>query len=57
MYSIGKAIEAELGLERGKRLCASEVPPVQDTEGGDATRWGMYLGGLREVSEDSCDYK
>ncbi|KAH8980955.1 Man1-Src1p-C-terminal domain-containing protein [Lactarius hatsudake] len=43
------AIEAVLGLERGKRLCASEVPPVQDTEGGEAKRWGMHLDALREA--------
>ena len=46
---LGKAIEAVLGLERGKRLCASEVLPVQDTEGGEAKRWGMHLDGLREA--------
>ncbi|KAH9079650.1 Man1-Src1p-C-terminal domain-containing protein [Lactarius deliciosus] len=46
---LGKAIEAVLGLERGKRLCASEVPPVQDTEGGEAKRWGMHLDALREA--------
>jgi hypothetical protein len=44
---LGKAIEAVLGLERGKRLCAGEVPPVQDTEGGEAKRWGMHLDTLR----------
>ena len=46
---LGKAIESVLGLERGKRLCASEVPPVQDTEGGEARRWGMQLDALREA--------
>ncbi|KAH9027658.1 Man1-Src1p-C-terminal domain-containing protein [Lactarius hengduanensis] len=46
---LGKAIEAVLGLERGKRLCASDVPPVQDTEGGEAKRWGMDLDALREA--------
>ena len=46
---LGKAIEAVLGLERGKRLCASEAPLVQDTEGGEAKRWGMHLDGLREA--------
>ena len=46
---LGKAIEAVLGLERGKRLCASEVPPVQDTEGGEAKRWGMHLDALRDA--------
>ncbi len=44
---LGKAIEAVLGLERGKRLCAGEVLPVQDTEGGEAKRWGMHLDALR----------
>jgi len=46
---LGKAIESVLGLERGKRLCASEVPPIQDTEGGEARRWGMQLDALREA--------
>lgn len=46
---LGKAVEAVLGLERGKRLCAGEVPPIQDTEGGEAKRWGMHLGSLREA--------
>jgi hypothetical protein len=46
---LGKAIEAVLGLERGKRLCAGEVPPVPDTEGGEAKRWGMHLDALREA--------
>ncbi|KAI0306369.1 Man1-Src1p-C-terminal domain-containing protein [Multifurca ochricompacta] len=46
---LGKAIEAVLGLERGKRLCASEVPIVQDTEGGEAKRWGMHIGALRQA--------
>jgi hypothetical protein len=46
---LGKAIEAVLGLERGKRLCASEVPPIQDTEGGEARRWGMQLDSLRDA--------
>ncbi len=46
---LGKAIEAVLGLERGKRLCTSEVPPIQDTEGGEARRWGMHLDALREA--------
>ena len=46
---LGKAIEAVLGLERGKRLCASEVPPIPDTEGGEAKRWGMHLDALREA--------
>ena len=46
---LGKAIEAVLGFERGKRLCASDVPPVLDTEGGEAKRWGMHLDGLREA--------
>ncbi|KAI0256916.1 Man1-Src1p-C-terminal domain-containing protein [Lactifluus subvellereus] len=46
---LGKAIEAVLGLERGKRLCAGEVPLVQDTEGGEAKRWGMHFDALREA--------
>lgn len=46
---LGKAIEAVLGLERGKRLCAGDVLPIQDTEGGEAKRWGMHLGSLREA--------
>lgn len=46
---LGKAIESVLGLERGKRLCASEVPPIQDTEGGEARRWGMQLDALRDA--------
>ncbi len=46
---LGKAIEAVLGLERGKRLCVSEVPPVQDMEGGEARRWGVHLDALREA--------
>jgi hypothetical protein len=46
---LGKAIEAVLGFERGRRLCAGEVPSVQDTEGGEAKRWGMHLVELRDA--------
>jgi Man1-Src1p-C-terminal domain len=46
---LGKAIEAVLGLERGKRLCAGDVPLIQDIEGGEAKRWGMHLPALREA--------
>ena len=46
---LGKAIEAVLGQERGKRLCASDVPLIQDTEGGESKRWGMHLDELRNA--------
>ncbi|KAI0321639.1 Man1-Src1p-C-terminal domain-containing protein [Amylostereum chailletii] len=45
---LGKAIEAVLGQERGTRVCAGEVPPVKEEEGGEARRWGMDLEALRE---------
>ncbi|KAI0064600.1 hypothetical protein BV25DRAFT_1800192 [Artomyces pyxidatus] len=44
---LGKAIEAVLGQERGKRVCASEVPEVKDELGGEAKRWGMDMDALR----------
>lgn len=50
--ALGKAIEALLGQERGRRLCAGG-PPVQsvvpDGEGGEAKKWGLDIELLRET--------
>lgn len=47
---LGKAVEAVLGQERGRRLCAAEVGEhPKDTEGGEAKRWGVELEELRDV--------
>ncbi|KAA1469487.1 hypothetical protein DENSPDRAFT_758028, partial [Dentipellis sp. KUC8613] len=46
---LGKAIEAVLGQERGRRVCAGEVPSVKDEAGGEAKRWGMEMGALRKT--------
>ncbi|KAF9464663.1 Man1-Src1p-C-terminal domain-containing protein [Collybia nuda] len=48
---LGKAIEAYLGQERGRRLCTggktSEAVP--DAAGGEAKRWGVAVKDLREM--------
>ncbi|EGN92475.1 hypothetical protein SERLA73DRAFT_191149 [Serpula lacrymans var. lacrymans S7.3] len=48
---LGKAIEALLGQERGRRLCAGEkVRPgtVEGEDRGEAIRWGLEVEALRE---------
>jgi len=47
--ALGKAIEAVLGQERGKRVCAGEVPILREFEGGEAKRWGLEMGALKEL--------
>lgn len=46
---LGKAVEAVLGQERGKRLCAGDTVPVKDESGGEAKRWGLELSALKEA--------
>jgi hypothetical protein len=52
---LGKAIEAKLGQERGRRVCAGERVTngddgvVKGVEGGEAKRWGVELEKLRDV--------
>ena len=50
--ALGKAIEVLLGQERGKRLCADGkilTMPVKPESGGEAKKWGVELGLLRET--------
>lgn len=46
---LGKAVEAVLGQERGKRLCAGDTIPVKDESGGEAKRWGLEVSALKEA--------
>ncbi|KAF8894580.1 Man1-Src1p-C-terminal domain-containing protein [Infundibulicybe gibba] len=46
---LGKAIEAMLGQERGKRVCSGRSAPFPKDEGGDARQWGLELKSLRDV--------
>ncbi|EIM89882.1 uncharacterized protein STEHIDRAFT_51002 [Stereum hirsutum FP-91666 SS1] len=46
---LGKAVEAVLGQERGKRLCAGDTIPVKDENGGEAKRWGLEISALKEA--------
>lgn len=47
---LGKAIEAILGQERGRRVCAGDQKnDVKEIEGGEAKKWGMELAGLKET--------
>ncbi|KAF9227964.1 hypothetical protein BS17DRAFT_774547 [Gyrodon lividus] len=50
--ALGKAIEALLGQERGKRVCAGgpeDQPTIRHNEGGEAKKWGLELEALRET--------
>ncbi|KAG0707805.1 Man1-Src1p-C-terminal domain-containing protein [Suillus ampliporus] len=50
--ALGKAIEALLGQERGRRMCAGEKPGreiVNDSEGGEAKKWGLDVETLRNT--------
>ncbi|KAM6500555.1 Man1-Src1p-C-terminal domain containing protein [Amanita muscaria] len=50
--ALGKAIEGLLGQERGKRLCVGGkilTIAVTPEEGGEAKKWGVELGQLRET--------
>ncbi|KAL4074469.1 Man1-Src1p-C-terminal domain-containing protein [Scleroderma yunnanense] len=50
--ALGKAIEALLGQERGRRICAGgpqSQATISDTEGGDARKWGVEIETLRET--------
>jgi len=51
---LGKAIEAYLGQERGRRVCSGnysekEKDQVPDLEGGQAKQWGVELSELRDL--------
>jgi hypothetical protein len=50
---LGKAVEAMLGQERGRRLCAGAPPPVSDKDGGEARRWGLELEQLRNAMKEN----
>lgn len=47
--ALGKAIEALLGQERGRHVCAGDLKDLADTEGGEARKWGLEIEVLREV--------
>ena len=50
--ALGKAIEALLGQERGRRVCVGTEEAQQavpDSEGGEARKWGMEVEVLRET--------
>ena len=50
--ALGKAIEALLGQERGRRVCAGAEEgqlTLSDSEGGEARKWGMEVDVLRET--------
>jgi hypothetical protein len=49
--ALGKAVEAILGQERGKRLCAGEDGGwvIPDSEGGEARKWGVEVEKLKEA--------
>lgn len=50
--ALGKAIEALLGQERGRRVCIGERQGreiVNDSEGGEAMKWGLEIEILRHT--------
>lgn len=50
--ALGKAIEALLSQERGRRVCAGgpqNQVAISDAEGGDARKWGVEIEPLRET--------
>ncbi|KAG1731917.1 Man1-Src1p-C-terminal domain-containing protein [Suillus lakei] len=50
--ALGKAIEALLGQERGRRVCIGEKQGreiVNDSEGGEAKKWGLEVEILRNT--------
>ncbi|KAG1782456.1 Man1-Src1p-C-terminal domain-containing protein [Suillus placidus] len=50
--ALGKAIEALLGQERGRRVCIGQKQGreiVNDSEGGEAMKWGLELETLRNT--------
>lgn len=49
---LGKAIEAMLGQERGRRVCAGGKfldQTIEDKYGGEAKKWGVEVENLRDV--------
>ncbi|KIJ69426.1 hypothetical protein HYDPIDRAFT_106037 [Hydnomerulius pinastri MD-312] len=50
--ALGKAIEALLGQERGRLVCAGGQEGqgvTSDSEGGEAKKWGLEVAALRET--------
>lgn len=50
--ALGKAIEVVLGQERGRRVCfdgKTAVDIVKEEDGGDAKKWGIEIGELKEL--------
>lgn len=50
--ALGKAIEALLGQERGRRVCSGGEEgqlTISDSEGGEARKWGLEVEILRET--------
>lgn len=53
--ALGKAIEALLGQERGRRVCAGGEEgqvTISDSEGGEARKWGLEVEVLREMMKE-----
>lgn len=53
--ALGKAIEALLGQERGRRVCAGGEEghlTASDSEGGEAGKWGLEVEVLRETMKE-----
>jgi hypothetical protein len=49
---LGRAIEARLGKERGRRVCAGgkgAQEHVKDSDGGEAKKWGVEISKLKET--------
>lgn len=50
--ALGKAIEVVLGQERGRRVCfngKTAAGIVKEEDGGDAKKWGIETGELKEL--------
>lgn len=55
--ALGKAIEALLGQERGRRVCAGGEGgqlTISDSEGGEARKWGLEVEVLRETMKQKA---
>jgi hypothetical protein len=48
---LGRSIEGFLGKERGRRVCVGgkAIQHVNDSDGGEAKKWGVELSKLKET--------